>query len=143
LQWLMGPRLAPTHNGWRLDLIRSADIQCRPMKVRVRTTLGDLQRSLPWVWLNCEKCQHYAPLPCAVPVIRWGAGTSSDVLRERARCTACGGDAPGFVQRPQPVRAVRGCSYVTGLVTSLDREANRRIRQCGRCYLHLDDPQET
>ena len=25
-----------------------------------------------------------------MPVIRWGAGTSSDVLRQRARCTACG-----------------------------------------------------
>jgi hypothetical protein len=25
-----------------------------------------------------------------VPVIRWGAGASSDVLRWRARCTACG-----------------------------------------------------
>ena len=37
----------------------------------------------------------------------------------------------------------RGCSYVTGLATSLDCEADRRIRLSGRCYLHLDDPQET
>jgi hypothetical protein len=59
------------------------------MKVRARTTLGDLQRSSPWVWVNCEKCPHHAPLACAVPVIRWGADVSSDV-RERARCTACG-----------------------------------------------------
>ena len=40
-------------------------------------------------------------------------------------------------------RITRGCSYVTSLATSLDCEADRRIRQCGRCYLHLDDPQET
>jgi len=53
-----------------------------------RTTLGDLQRSTPWVWLWCERCQHHSPLACAVPVIRWGAGASSEVLRERARCTA-------------------------------------------------------
>jgi hypothetical protein len=54
------------------------------------TTLGDLHRATPWLWLNCEHCQHYAPLACAVAVIRWGAGTSSDVLRQRARCTRCG-----------------------------------------------------
>ena len=55
-----------------------------------RPTLGDLHRATPWVWGYCEKCQHYAPLACAVPVIRWGAGASSDVLRQRARCTRCG-----------------------------------------------------
>ncbi len=38
----------------------------------------------------CEKCQHHAPLACAVAVIRWGPNTSSDKLRRCARCTACG-----------------------------------------------------
>jgi hypothetical protein len=56
-----------------------------------RPTLGDLQRSTPWVWMHCERCQHYAPLACAVAVIRWGADESSDKLRSCARCTACGG----------------------------------------------------
>jgi hypothetical protein len=37
-----------------------------------------------------RKCQHHAPLACAVPVIRWGADASSDVLRQRARRTVCG-----------------------------------------------------
>jgi hypothetical protein len=55
-----------------------------------RPTLGDLQRATPWVWLHCEACPHYSPLACAVPVIRWGAGTSTDKLRQCARCTACG-----------------------------------------------------
>jgi hypothetical protein len=59
-------------------------------KPGTRATLGDLQRSTPWIWLWCERCQNHSPLVCAVPVIRWGAGASSDVLRERARCTACG-----------------------------------------------------
>jgi hypothetical protein len=53
-----------------------------------RPTLGDLQRATPWVWVWCEKCQHHAPLACAVAVIRWGPNTSSDKLRRCARCTA-------------------------------------------------------
>ena len=55
---------------------------------KLPTTLGD--RATPWVWVNCEKCPHHAPLACAVPVICWGANASSDKLRQCARCTACG-----------------------------------------------------
>jgi hypothetical protein len=40
---------------------------------RAQMTLGNLHRATPWVWVYCEKCLHYAPLACAVPVIRWGA----------------------------------------------------------------------
>jgi hypothetical protein len=69
------------------------------MKSRVRTTLGDLHGATPWVWLNCEKCSHHAPLACAVPVIRWGAGASSDKLRQCARCTACG-NMDATIQHP-------------------------------------------
>jgi hypothetical protein len=29
-------------------------------------TLGELQNTTPWVWLWCERCQHHAPLACAV-----------------------------------------------------------------------------
>jgi hypothetical protein len=61
-----------------------------PGMARARTTLGDLQRLSPWIWLNCEKCQHYAPLVCAVPVIRWGPNTSSDKLRAVRPRTAYG-----------------------------------------------------
>ncbi len=57
---------------------------------RPRATLGDLHRATPWVWVYCEKCQHYSPLALAAPVIRWGADMSSDTLRRCARCTACG-----------------------------------------------------
>jgi hypothetical protein len=55
-----------------------------------RATLGDLQHATPWVWVYCNGCSHHSPLACAVPVIRWGADTSSDKLRRCARCTACG-----------------------------------------------------
>jgi hypothetical protein len=58
--------------------------------LRANTTLGDLHRATPWLWLNCERCRHNAPLACAVAVIRWGRDASSDVLREQARCTRCG-----------------------------------------------------
>jgi hypothetical protein len=64
-----------------------------------RATLGDLQWATPWVWLWCERCHHRSPLACAVVVIRWGAGASSDVLRERARCMACGNKG-ATLQRP-------------------------------------------
>jgi hypothetical protein len=61
------------------------------MKARAsRTTLADQHRATPWVWLNCEKCPHHAPLACAVPVIRWGVHVSSDKLRQCARCSVCG-----------------------------------------------------
>jgi hypothetical protein len=83
-----------------------------------RPTLGDLQRSTPWVWMHCERCQHSAPFACAVAVIRWGAERSSDKLRQCARCTGCGskgatiqhpgwgGNSIGFL--PFPVDAETG-----------------------------------
>jgi hypothetical protein len=54
------------------------------------TTLGDLQRTAGWVWVQGAKCDHAAPLKLDVPIKRWGGYPSSDVLRERARCAACG-----------------------------------------------------
>jgi hypothetical protein len=55
-----------------------------------RPTLGDLQRSHCWTWVYCEKCLHHAPMALVPLIIRWGAETSSDRLRESARCTKCG-----------------------------------------------------
>src|ERR1700692_2998757 len=46
-----------------------------------------------------EKCPHRAALACAVPVIRWSAETSSDKLRQCARCTA-GGHKGATIQHP-------------------------------------------
>src|SRR5262245_21600348 len=40
-------------------------------------TLWELQNTTPWVWLSCERCQHHAPLACAVAVIRRGADAST------------------------------------------------------------------
>jgi len=59
-------------------------------EVGPRPTLGELQRTTPWVWLWCERCQHHAPLACAVAIILWGPDASSDKLRAGARCTSRG-----------------------------------------------------
>src|SRR5215471_12226860 len=64
-----------------------------------RPTLGELQRSTPWVWLWCERCQHHAPMACAVAVILWGPDASSNKLRAGARCTSCGSKG-ATLQRP-------------------------------------------
>ena len=55
-----------------------------------RPTLAELHRSHCWTWVYCEKCLHHAPKALVPLIIRWGADTSSDRLRERARCTKCG-----------------------------------------------------
>jgi len=55
-----------------------------------RPTLAELQRSHCWTWVYCEKCLHHAPMALVPLIIRWGADTSSDRLRQCARCTKCG-----------------------------------------------------
>src|SRR5262249_14924742 len=52
-----------------------------------------LRRSTCWVWLYCldrTNCHHHAAAALAPFIIRWGEDTSSDVLRQAARCTHCG-----------------------------------------------------
>jgi hypothetical protein len=84
---------APAHDRQHLACLTSPPT-VRPNSVMRefgrRPTLGELQRTTPWVWLWCERCQHHAPLACAVPVILWGPDASSDKLRVGARCTSCG-----------------------------------------------------
>jgi hypothetical protein len=53
-------------------------------------TLAELRKHNSWVWAWCERCQHHAPMAFVPLMIRWGANASSDKLRRRARCTACG-----------------------------------------------------
>jgi hypothetical protein len=55
-------------------------------------TLGEMQRSTPWVWLACtgNNCPHAKPVGVAAFVIRWGPDESSNRLRRAARCGACG-----------------------------------------------------
>ena len=82
-----------------------------------RPTLAELQRSHCWTWVYCEKCLHHAPMALVPLIIRWGAETSSDQLRQRARCTKCGhrgatlqhpgwaGTHIGFQPFPMPVES--------------------------------------
>jgi hypothetical protein len=53
-------------------------------------TFADLRKSVHWTWLYCARCNHGAPMTLAQFIIRWGADASSDLLRNNARCTACG-----------------------------------------------------
>jgi hypothetical protein len=48
-------------------------------------TLGALRKNTTWMWVWCgsANCDHHV-------IIRWGADASSDVLRQRTVCTACG-----------------------------------------------------
>ena len=62
-------------------------------------TLANLQRDPKWVWLHCHACPHHAPAAVAPFVIRWGPEASPDLLRQAARCTACGGKG-AMLMRP-------------------------------------------
>src|SRR5262249_50022510 len=55
-------------------------------------TLFEVQRHAPWLWVWCDNrdCLHRAPIALAPVIIRWGLTTSSDRLRQNARCTCCG-----------------------------------------------------
>jgi hypothetical protein len=64
-----------------------------------RPTIAELQRSHCWTWVYCEKCLHHAPMALVPLMIRWGAETSSDRLRQCARCTKCGHKG-ATLQRP-------------------------------------------
>jgi hypothetical protein len=55
-------------------------------------TLVQLRHSTCWTWICCEGpgCRHSAPWAITPLIVRWGEQASSDVLRQRARCTRCG-----------------------------------------------------
>jgi hypothetical protein len=61
-----------------------------PMKTPGATTmLGDLHRATPWLWLNCERCQHQtrrsrarSPLPArAARRIEQTGGCGNSIVR--------------------------------------------------------------
>jgi DNA-directed RNA polymerase subunit RPC12/RpoP len=43
-----------------------------------------------WLWLRCDACGHRVAVALVPFVIRCGADASSDMLRQQARCMACG-----------------------------------------------------
>jgi hypothetical protein len=53
-------------------------------------SLGVILVGLGHPMVYCEKCLHHAPMALVPLMIRWGADTSSDRLRQSARCTKCG-----------------------------------------------------
>jgi hypothetical protein len=69
--------------------------EAKPRRAKSRPgpipTLGDLAAQTSWLWVYCEArdCHHRAPLKLCDAIARFGAEASSDVLRQRARCTKC------------------------------------------------------
>lgn len=53
-------------------------------------TLAELRRTSCWLWLDCPACRRRRPVALVPFMIRWGLDASSDLLRKRARCAACG-----------------------------------------------------
>jgi hypothetical protein len=69
-------------------------------------TLGQIRKHTAWFWVSCggANCDHYVPMALTPFIIRWGADASSDVLRDRIVCSACGHHGvtlqhPGWVDR--------------------------------------------
>src|SRR2546423_1337523 len=85
----------PDQAGEALKFLRPVCPGVRALGVKrspARTTLADLQRQGGWVWAYCEGigCGHRVPLAIAPFAIRWGLNASSDLMRERLRCSKSG-----------------------------------------------------
>jgi hypothetical protein len=74
-------------------------------------TLEQMRRSAPWLRLWCAGfgCRHHSAMALTPLIIRWGPHASSDVLRRRARCTACG-HRGATLQLPSWVNLETGCA---------------------------------
>ena len=81
--------------------------EAKPRRAKSRPgpipTLGEFARQASWVHAYCEArdCHHSAPLKLADAIARYGEQASSDVLRTKTNCTACG----ARVARPSGCRA--------------------------------------
>ena len=55
-------------------------------------SLSDLQKPAGWLWLICRRldCGHRKAILLAPLITRFGPHASSDILRQRARCSRCG-----------------------------------------------------
>jgi len=78
-------------------------------------TWWTLQRVTPWVWLWCERCQHHAPLACAVasfdggrtlPAINYGPLHAAPVAaaKERVSSIQAGPAIIGFQPFPTSIK---------------------------------------
>jgi len=66
-------------------------------------TIGEILRGeTKWFWAYCERmgCGHSAPIALAPFAIRWGLDASSDLIRNRLRCSLCGNKGGVALKRP-------------------------------------------
>jgi hypothetical protein len=66
-------------------------------------TLGQIFAPPSWMsiyFTNAMFCCHSKKVPLAAFVIRYGSDASSDIIRRRARCTACGTKGATLIVAP-------------------------------------------
>jgi hypothetical protein len=68
------------------DYISVRDWRRRP-PLRLRVTQ---KPKTSWCWIKCTRCDHMAAVAIAPYIIRWGPDAWPEMLRETARCSACG-----------------------------------------------------
>src|SRR6516225_7190219 len=84
-------------------------------------------------WLWSERCQHHAPLACAVAVILWGRIPQATKRRAGARCTSCGGKGATSGQAGPAIISVSIRTRPATLTCSPASEcvSAARTRSCG------------
>ncbi len=74
-------------------------------------TLAAIRKECPWVRVFCINragyCSHKTAMAIAPFIIRWGPGASSDLIRNRLRCTRCG-HLGAMIQTPTTARVEDG-----------------------------------
>jgi hypothetical protein len=85
---------------WIEDIVepRPRNIEPGPVPTIGAFLSGDTK----WFWAYCERmgCGHVAPIALAPFAIRWGMEASTDLIRARLRCSACGKRGGVAIKRP-------------------------------------------
>ena len=66
-------------------------------------TIGEfLSGETKWLWAHCQRltCFNYAPVALAPFAIRWGMHASTNLLRQRLKCSKCGKTGQVALTRP-------------------------------------------
>jgi hypothetical protein len=92
-------------------------------------TLAQIHHAASWVWLYCDRreCQHQAPIALAVPMILYGVHASSETLRRRARCCACGGLGAGLRLPSSDNPAIGGAAFPVAEMKTADPARSRLL----------------
>jgi hypothetical protein len=82
---------------------KGMDARPRVMEPGPIPAIGEmLSGETKWLWAHCQRmsCCHYAPVALAPFAIRWGMHASTNMLRERLKCSKCGKKGEVALTRP-------------------------------------------